>query len=368
MTGRFIAFLCGAMLVVQIPAHAKPEQPKRQAAALLLPIAPGEFGQIAGKPFVVKDKFSVPAIAESDADTLSGVNALCDMSFDGKPAPGGGEAGVLVALFGALLKPLFGMVFHKADQAIDAKIEAYKAEWSTGMTASLFVTDASGTVMPRYRCLRVVRVSEDGDAPADEAKIDFDAMFLVHWLPKSQSWQLLPLRVFTDDPAAQGTAVKYAMSLAGSAAGVKDGRGIVDSLTESVILKGGYSIDAAAKVTSGKPKTSYPIPVCDLLESKLATSAVFRSDASFAKCNSERMGKATDALVSNYTALAIPGQLPVGKSGEGSAVNVVLKVAEVGQGKKLDQLKAWKTFLSKAGDGISGALTTAITDLIDGGE
>jgi hypothetical protein len=362
-TGLIIALLSATAHPTLAKRKPAVPEPKREPAAVVLPIAPGSFIALAGKPtgYKVADKFILPKINETDTASFNRLNAVCDLGFNTRAA-GGGES-ALIALFGALIKPLFGFMFHKADKAIDTKLEGYKAEWSAGMTVSLFQTDAGGTLMPKYRCIRISRVSEVSDQPNDVAKLDFDALFLVHWLPRNQSWQLVPLRVFTDDPVARGDKVKFAMSLAGSAISVDEGRGDTQTLPEAVILKGGYKIATDSDPTNGTESTTYPVAVCDLIKNNLVVPASFLN-SQIDPCKIEDQPPKSPSLVSNVTALAIPGTIPQGNAMDGSAANLVFKVAEVGEGRRKGRLEDWKTFIGKAGDGISDALTTAISGLL----
>lgn len=370
-----LSCIVAASLLTCISSPSVAKKPKTVAteelemATLVLPIPAGQFGALAASEngYNVLDKFVLPRIGENERN-LGALQGVCNLTSDGQPLASGNS--VFLALFGAILKPLFGFMFHKADKALDTKIEAYKAEWLAGTTTHLFRTDAKGMLEPAYRCIRVVRVKEAPKTEGDEAKIEFDALFLVHWVPKNMAWQLVPLRVATTNPVARGEKVNFAMSIAGSAVGAQEGRGKTETIAETVILTGKYKPKADTAVPAGELNIAYPACLCDLLRTAVVAPKALLVPKDMAKTGSAPCAisdpPAVNALVDNMTALSVFGNIPSGNAREGDAINLAFKVAEAGKGRKLKNLQDWKIFLGKAGDGISDALTTAASDLIDG--
>lgn len=370
-----LSVIAAASLLASISSPAlakkpKPEPaPEPETATLVLPIPAGQFGSLAGSEngYNVLDKFVLPKIGETGVN-LEALQGVCNLTSEGKPLASGNS--VFLALFGAILKPLFGFMFHKADKALDKKIEAYKAEWLAGTTTHLFRTDAKGALEPAYRCIRVVRVKELPKTEGDVAQIEFDALFLMHWVPRNTAWQLVPLRVATTNPVARGEKVSFAMSIAGSTAGTHEGRGKVETIAETVILKGKYKPKADLAAPAGELNVAYPAILCDLLRTSVVAPKGFAAPKDMAKADSAACAIGDpppfNALVDNVTALPVFGTLPTGDGREGDAVNLAFKVAEAGKGPRLGRLEDWKVYLGKAGDGISDALTSAASDLIDG--
>lgn len=345
----------------------QPATPKPEMATLVLPIPSGQFGTLAGSEngYDVLDRFKLPKITET-GDNLNALQGICNLNADGKPQAGPNS--FLIALFGAVLKPLFGLMFHKADEGLDEKIKGYKGEWEAGTTISAFGANAQGEPEPLYRCLRVVRVNELPDVEADTAVVNFDVLFLVHWIKTNKVWQLVPLRVETTNPIARGQKVNFAMSLAGNAVGVKEGQGHVEAISETVILTGKYKPKGDFAEPVGERSVSYPVSLCDLLRTGVVAPASLNVPKDMAKPDQAKCvvtdRPTQNALIDNVAALPVFGSIPSGNTHDGSAVNLVFKVAEAGKGPRLKQLEEWKTYLGKAGDGISDALTSAISGLL----
>lgn len=369
----FVAMTAVAMTGCAHGTDRMSSTPKTASATLLVPIAAGSYGSLVddGTVDAVAGRFKLPPLTplnEEDKIATARIRGICDTRFDG--SRGGGES-ALLGIVGALIKPLFGFLFHKADKAIDAKLEGYKAEWSAGVTAALFRSDSSGKVEPAYRCMRLLRVSEQPESKDDVATIQFDAIFAVHWVPASNAWQLVPLRVMTGDPVARGDEVKFAASIAGTSAIVSDGVGDTKTIPEMVVLKGAYDVTADTDPTQGKRKVAYPVKACDLINDNLVLPNISLAGASQmhplrVACESDEGANSLPKLVPSVAALAITGNLPTSPSTDGSASTIVIKVAEAGEGARKARLEDWKAFLGKAGDGMSDALTTAISELVAG--
>ena len=358
-------------LAIPQPALAKKKpsspEPARESAAVVVSIYPGSFvkAAVAESGFDVSGKYILPKFTESDAGILGDLETVCDLPFNDKA---GGAESALIGIFGALLKPLFGVLFQKADKSIEKKLEAYKAEWSAGLTSSLFTTDANGVLQPKYRCLRIARVSEQSEVSSDKdvAVVNFDALLLIHWVPENQAWQLVPLRIHTGNPEARGDKVAFAMSMSGTSTTIIDGRGERQAFPETVVLQGKYKVASDANPTQGIGTTSYPIAVCELVQRGLRIPSA-KLDNIAKKCSVGEVHN-RNALLPNLPALPIPGSVPAGTKIDGSAVNLVFKVAEAGDGARKERLESWKAYLGKAADGLSDAMTTAISSLISDGK
>lgn len=367
MKNLLSAALIGS-LVVSAQADAKtpkPKPPERKQATLVLPIAAGKFDELVrNQSDIYGNRFKLPAFTPAGADTAKDqlafdrIGAIC-----GAGSSGGSESFV-VPIIAALIKPLFGLFFHNAADAIDKKIEDYKVEWKGRTTLGLFGGGA-GAIAPNYRCIRLVRVTEDPEKEgqdADNAEIEFDALMAINWVEANRAWQLVPLRVYTHSPVARGTKVTYAVSLSGNAVTETKGKGDSAAIPETLLFKGAYKIAGDADPTNGIAKVTYPVDPC---LAKKSMGVV--TDEPGEACNPSDKGKGA-MLIPDVPALAIPGTVPDAAHSQGSAVNLSFNVAEAGEGKRLDSLQNWKTYLGKAGDGLSEALTAAITGLFDKSE
>lgn len=280
-----------------------------------------------------------PPIASGDQGAVD--QALVDR------CTGSGNEAFLVAIAAGLVKALVQTAFVAADNKLEEALKEYQATFDGKVSTALVRRAGTGEILRNTVCFRFVRGSYDPKGKSKkDLKLDFDFLAEVKLIGGGVAYQIVPLRLMTDDPAAKrGEKVAYALSI-GSRSFFVDGIDVGRQLEypETTLVTGHYKASAAEN-----PSTREAMFVPVIKRWRYAE----KMDA-----------KPSPYLFQDLPIFSIPGRINRANDDPSSIARFEFKVAEAGGGGSKKNLQYWRTFLSKAGGGIADASLSAVTELL----